>query len=271
MPSTWSPNLKIELLENAATNWGTPTNNNFQWALEESITGMGSAVFTSDANLTTFASSYSDSNTSQQQRNLVIVVTSSVSLSTTREFIVPTIEKQYIIVNSTTGGQSILVKTSAGTGVTVPNGRRAHLFVDGTNVVQMVDWFTNLVLASPSMTDATVTRATFTGNAQTTPVAVSYAASITVNCQLSNVFTTTLTGNITTVTLSNPQDGQTINWFLTQDATGGRTITWPASFRWPTGVSRTLSTTGNSVDMLIATYRSSVGFWYATLLKDFVV
>lgn len=270
MPSTWTPNLKIELLADASTNWGAPTNNNFQWAFEESITGMGSAVFTSDANLTTFASSYSDSNSSQQQRNLVIVVTSTVSLSATREFIVPTIEKQYIIVNSTTGGQSIFVKTSAGSGVTVPNGFRAHLFVDGTSVVQMVNWFNAPVLVSPTMTDMTATRAVFTGNAQTTPVAVSYAASITVNCQLSNVFTTTLTGNITTTTISNPQDGQTINWFLTQDGTGGRTIVWPASFRWPTGTSRTLSTTGNSVDMLIATYRSSVGFWYATLLKGFV-
>lgn len=270
MPSTWSPNLKIELLADSSTNWGVPTNNNFQWALEESITGMGSAVFGSDANLTTFASTYADSNTSQQQRNLVIVVTSSVSLSATREFIVPTIEKQYIIVNNTTGGQSILVKTSAGTGVTVPNGRRAHLFVDGTNVVQMLDWLTAPVFVSPSMTDATVTRATFTGNAQTTPVVVSYAASITVNCQLSNVFTTTLTGNITTTTLSNPQDGQTINWFLTQDGVGGKTITWPASFRWPGSMSRTLSTAANAVDLLTATYRTSASAWYVTLLKGFV-
>lgn len=269
MPSTWSPNLKIELLADASTNWGVPTNNNFQWAFEESITGMGSAVFPSDANLTTFASSYSDSNTSQQQRNLVIVVTSSVSLSTTREFIVPTIEKQYIIVNNTTGGQSITVKTSAGSGVTIPNGVRAHVFVDGTNVVQMVNWFNAPILASPSMTDMTATRATFTGNAQTTPVVVTYAASITVNCQLSNVFTTTLTGNITTTTISNPQDGQTINWFLTQDAGGSKTIAWPANFRWPAGATTALTTTGNAVDLLTATYRTTPNAWYATLLRAF--
>jgi len=62
------------------------------------------------------------------------------SLTATRELIVPTIQKQYIVQNNTTGGQSITVKTSAGTGITVPTGRKAHLYVDGTNVVQMFDF-----------------------------------------------------------------------------------------------------------------------------------
>lgn len=107
------------------------------------------------------------------------------------------------------------------------------------------------------------------GNAQTPSVVVTYGATTTLNCALSNVFTTTLTGNITTVTISNPSDGQTINWFLTQDATGGRTIAWPSSFKWPGGTAGVLSTAANAVDLLVATYRSSTGFWYATLAKAF--
>jgi hypothetical protein len=109
------------------------------------------------------------------------------------------------------------------------------------------------------------------GAAQTTPVAVAFSATaMTVDCRLSNVFTTTLTANVTTApTISNPQDGQTINWFLTQDGTGSRTMTWPSSFKWPAGFSTVLSTAGNSVDMLTATYRSATGFWYASLLKSF--
>jgi hypothetical protein len=71
---------------------------------------------------------------------LVLNATSSGSLTVTRELVVPTIEKQYIVQNNTTGGQSITVKTSAGTGITVPNGRKAHLYVDGTNVIQMFDF-----------------------------------------------------------------------------------------------------------------------------------
>jgi hypothetical protein len=112
---------------------------------------------------------------------------------------------------------------------------------------------------------------TLTVGAQTTPVAVTFSATaMTVNCRLSNVFTTTFTANVTTApTISNPQDGQTINWFITQDGTGGRTMTWPASFKWPSGFSTTLSTAANAVDLVTATYRSATGFWYASLLKDF--
>jgi len=69
----------------------------------------------------------------------VLNLTSSGSLSTTRNLIVPTIEKPYYIFNNTTGGQSIVVKTSAGTGVTVPNGRKVQVYADGTNVVPIID------------------------------------------------------------------------------------------------------------------------------------
>ena len=118
----------------------------------------------------------------------------------------------------------------------------------------------------------TFTSATFTGGAQTTPSAVTFSATaMTVDCSLSNVFTTTFTANVTTApTISNPRDGQTINWFITQDATGGRTMTWPTSFKWPGGgTAGVLSTAANDVDLVVATYRSATGFWYATLIKDF--
>lgn len=112
---------------------------------------------------------------------------------------------------------------------------------------------------------------TVKAGAQTTPVAVTFSAtSMTVDCTLSNVFTTTFTANVTSApTISNPQDGQTINWFITQDATGSRTMTWPTSFKWPGGTAGVLSTAANAVDLVTATYRSATGFWYATLLKAF--
>lgn len=115
----------------------------------------------------------------------------------------------------------------------------------------------------------TFTSATFTGGAQTTPSTSSgTTGSITVDCSASNVFATTITGAITP-TFSNPRDGQTINWFITQDGTGGKTVTWPASFKWPGGTAGVLSTAANDVDLVVATYRSATGFWYATLIKDF--
>lgn len=120
-------------------------------------------------------------------------------------------------------------------------------------------------------TAPTIAGATFTGNAQTTPVVVTFSATaMEIDCALSNVFTIAMTANVTTaMTFSNLKDGQTINVFITQDATGSRTMTWPASFKWPGASAGVLSTGANDVDLLVATYRAATGFWYASLLKDF--
>jgi hypothetical protein len=134
MPSTYSTNLKIELIgtgEQSGT-WGATTNDNFSNVFEQAITGRGNPNFTSDANLTI---TLTNSVSSQIARNLYLNVTSSVSLTTTRELIVPTINKTYVVENNTSGGQSITVKTAAGTGITVANGEKVPLYVNGTSVV----------------------------------------------------------------------------------------------------------------------------------------
>jgi hypothetical protein len=138
--STYSSNLKIELMttgENSGT-WGDITNTNLGTAFEQAVIGYGNVDYVADANLTI---SITNSNSAQPARALVLNVTSVFgSLTATRELVVPTIQKQYIVQNNTAGGQGIVVKTSAGTGITVPNGRKAHLYVDGTNVIQMFDF-----------------------------------------------------------------------------------------------------------------------------------
>ena len=147
MASTYSTNLKIELIgtgEQSGT-WGSTTNTNLGTALEQSIVGYGNPNFTSDANLTI---TLTDSNATQTARNFALNVTSSVSLTTTRNLIVPTIQKTYMVRNNTTGSQSIVVKTSAGTGVTVPNGAYTVVYTDGTNVVSQITQLPSLALAT---------------------------------------------------------------------------------------------------------------------------
>jgi len=136
MASTYSA-LKIELIgtgEQQGT-WGTTTNTNLGTALEEAIVGRATANFPSDANLTL---TLTNSNATQVARNLVLNVTSGVSLTTTRDLIVPAIEKPYIIQNNTTGGQSIRVIVAGGS-VTVPNGKTAFVYNDGTDVKYAFD------------------------------------------------------------------------------------------------------------------------------------
>jgi hypothetical protein len=137
MASTYS-SLKIQLMgtgDNSGT-WGDVTNTNLGTAIEEAITGYGTANFSTDAALTL---TLTDTNTAQTARNLVLNVTSGVSLTATQNLVVPTIEKQYYVFNNTSGGQAINVKTSAGTGVIVPNGGKAVVFVDGVNVVPAIN------------------------------------------------------------------------------------------------------------------------------------
>jgi len=155
MASSYS-DLKIELIatgEQSGT-WGSTTNTNLGTALQEAITGRANADFSSDADLTL---GYTDSNAAQVFRNLILNVTSTGSLTATRNLVVPTIEKQYLVENNTTGGQSIVVKTSAGTGITVPNGAKAHLYADGTNVVQASNYFATVDIDGGTIDGADVT------------------------------------------------------------------------------------------------------------------
>ena len=56
-------------------------------------------------------------------------------LTGNRSVVVPATVQQYWITNGTTGAFTLTVKTSAGSGVVVPQGGAAILYCDGTNVV----------------------------------------------------------------------------------------------------------------------------------------
>jgi hypothetical protein len=143
MPSTYS-NLKIELMatgENDAT-WGTITNTNLGTAIEEAIAGSADVTFAS-GNVTL---TLTDSNASQTARNMRLRCIGTTGGST-RNLNVPAIEKLYLVHNECADG--ITVKTVAGTGITVPAGQSALLFVDGTNVVSAVSYLASASFGSP--------------------------------------------------------------------------------------------------------------------------
>lgn len=107
--------------------------------------------------------------------------------------------------------------------------------------------------------------------AYTASSAITSSTAFTLNCALSNVFTLAMTGNVLAAgwTISNPQDGQTINLFITQHASTPFTLGWPTSFKWAGGTGGTISSTVSAVDLLVMTYRASTGFWYVSLSKGF--
>lgn len=67
-----------------------------------------------------------------------------------------------------------------------------------------------------------------------------------------NYMSMTLTGNVT-FAFSNMRVGTSYVLFISQDATGGRTITWPAGLRWPGGTTPTFITTASRASMVTVT------------------
>ena len=199
MPSTFSTNLKIELIgtgEQVGT-WGTTTNNNFGTALEQAIVGRVTVTFATDANKTL---TLTDTNAAQDARALFLNVTSGVSLTATRDLIVPAINKNYIVKNATTGSQSIRVIV-AGAGVTIPNGKTALIYNDGTDVGYQFDHAGALDLSSLTVSGASTLGTTTLGN-------TTVNGTSTLNGNTAVTGTSTLNGNTAiTGTLSATGDG----------------------------------------------------------------
>ena len=142
MSSTYSTNLRTELIGSGdqAGTWGTTTNTSLGSILEQAIAGVSGGPYVSgtyptvnfptDADITLTANNGSV----DQSRSAVLVVTSTGSLTATRNVIAPaSASKIYIIKNSTTGGQSIQIKYATGTGVTIGSTLTALVYGDGTN------------------------------------------------------------------------------------------------------------------------------------------
>lgn len=80
--------------------------------------------------------------------------------------------------------------------------------------------------------------------------ALTDAATVTPNFATSNNFSWTIGGNRTLAAPSNQVAGQSGIIVITQDATGGRVITWNAAWKFANGVKPALSTAANAVDVL---------------------
>jgi len=60
---------------------------------------------------------------------------------------------------------------------------------------------------------------------------VSFSATPTFDASLGNAFKITLTGNVTSSTISNATNGQVTTFIIVQDGTGSRTFAWPANVK----------------------------------------
>ena len=82
-----------------------------------------------------------------------------------------------------------------------------------------------------------------------------------------NVQEVTLTGNSTINSIQNIERGQSLTLIITQDGTGGRTLTMGSSFKFAGGVN-TLSTAANAIDVMSIFYTGST--YIASLSTNFI-
>jgi hypothetical protein len=98
----------------------------------------------------------------------------------------------------------------------------------------------------------------------------SASGSTTLDLSQTNVFELSLTGN-TTLVFSNPPSSTvyTFTIIAKQDATGGRTITWPATVKWPGAVVPPATTAANAVDIWSGvTYDGGTTYAMSLSIKD---
>jgi len=221
MSSTYS-SLKIELIGTGeqAGFWGATTNTNLGTALEEAIVGRAEVAFTTDADLTL---TLTDSNSTQIARHFILNVTGT--LTATRSLTVPAIDKPYIIENNTT--QIIIVKTSGGVGVPVPNGKKMFLYAYNNgatnNVVEAFNYVSALYAGTLTLTSPLPIASGGTGSAVT--AYCSLVTNVTGTLPIANGGTGQVTANAAVNALLPVQAGNN-GLFLT---TNGTDTAWAAA------------------------------------------
>jgi len=140
MPSTYSTDLRIELIANGEQSgtWGTTTNSNLGTIIEDAIAGLASV------SVTTANQALTASNGSADQARCAVV---SLTTTTSANFAVyvPPVTKLYVINNASAYVATVFCSTvlgnttAAGTGVAVPAGKSVLLRSDGTNIVEQLN------------------------------------------------------------------------------------------------------------------------------------
>jgi len=155
MPSTYSPDLRIELIANGEKTgtWGTITNDNLGVIIEDAISGLASvSVISADQALT------AQNGAADQARCAAI----SLTTTTTANFAVyvPPVTKLYVIENASSYTATVYASTvlgnttAAGSGTAIPAGKAVLVRCDGTNVF---DQFNHVVNNMSFGGNATVT------------------------------------------------------------------------------------------------------------------
>ena len=195
MPSTYSPDLRIELMANGGNSgtWGTITNTNLGTVLEDSISGLASVVVTDTSNTPSRQALTVQDGAADQARCAVVSLTTTAARN--MYVYVPPVTKTYVFVNDSAYVATIYASTvagnttAAGLGVEIPAGGSVLLRCDGTDILEQLNTIagdltvkgTFTSVGSPTIdANLNVTGSTFLGSSQTASISVTSPTIITV-------------------------------------------------------------------------------------------
>ncbi len=114
--------------------WGSTTNTNLGTIMEEAIVGYVTQAVADSASTTVLTI---PNGASSNGRNYVLEFTGVLTANRTVE--VPAVDKPYIFYNNTTGGYAVTVKVSGQTGVLIKNGKKAIVYTNSTDVIEVAN------------------------------------------------------------------------------------------------------------------------------------
>ena len=305
MASTFTSRIRLNKQGDGdnPNSWGTVLNDGVISLVDDAIAAYTTISIGSAATVTLSAVNGG----SDTARSAFLEVKGSVGgTNTTITLEIPSNSKSYVINNkvsaNTTASDIVKIKTASGQGYDIPFGAVGLVICDGTSVfatntkglgfgtaasadigtggenvakVSVAD----LRYVRTSVTTDTTIRGNITyeagalkigtsARAYNPIVTVTDAACISVNFALGNNFLVTLAGNRTLKAPANCTAGQTGNFYVIQDSTGSRTLSYNTAWQFVSAAAPTLSTGASDVDILVYSARSATTV-DAVLLKNF--
>lgn len=229
--------------------WGTQVNTGLTALVDTSVAGTASITMTA-ANYTLSSAN----GASDEARAMFLALGGTPGAS--YQVICPAVSKLYFVTNNTGFAQT--VKTSAGSGVSVPNGASMTLRCNGTDVVEALSYFGSMTLANPSINNYTE------GVVAIGTVTTSHALSLTSG----TVQTATLTASTAcTFTMPTATAGKSFVLLLKQAAaTGNGTATF-TGVKWPSVGAPIITPTAGRMDIL--TFVADGTNWYGSYTQGY--